>query len=233
MNTEQLNKYCKKLCEDSIVHFLKDTCSKDISCQMSMRNFILSRRDWTKSDKADDIFVFMDKQFITINMLCYKSTNILINTVICIAKVELIDKSDKDNEENLENNVKEIVKCVEGQDWTIPFIRKRLINKNKEKNKEEGIFPFTDELLNRGSALDRQKKLDREIEKTIKKRNLNKNPIIFELELTEEHYPVLRRRALKSPEMLEKEIKSIANAWHEGDAISAMQALESDLEHSG
>ena len=59
------------------------------------------------------------------------------------------------------------------------------------------------------------------------------NPVIFDMELTEGHYPILRRRALKNPEMLEREIKSVANAWHEGDAISAMQALESDLEHSG
>lgn len=95
---------------------------------------------------------------------------------------------------------------------------------------------FTDELLNHVSAIDQQKELDKVIEKNLKKikkqEQRNGNPVIFDMELDEENFPVLRKWALKNPETLEKQVKSIANAWHEGNVISAMQAFESDLEHS-
>ena len=45
------------------------------------------------------------------------------------------------------------------------------------------------------------------------------------------YYPKLYRWAKTNPETLEDQIKSIAKAWHEGSIVSAMQALESDLEH--
>ena len=44
-------------------------------------------------------------------------------------------------------------------------------------------------------------------------------------------YPMLYRRSQMNKEWLEEQIQSVADAWHEGDIVSACQALESDLQH--
>ena len=61
----------------------------------------------------------------------------------------------------------------------------------------------------------------------------NNKPIIEMLgeSLDYQNFPKLYQWANENPETLETQLKSIANAWHEGDIRSAMQALESDLEH--
>lgn len=46
-----------------------------------------------------------------------------------------------------------------------------------------------------------------------------------------DNMPILYQKALTNPEELERQLKSIAKAWHEGDVRSAMLTLESDLEH--
>jgi hypothetical protein len=46
-----------------------------------------------------------------------------------------------------------------------------------------------------------------------------------------DNMPILYQKAQSNPEELERQLKSIATAWHEGDIRSAMLALESDLEH--
>lgn len=51
------------------------------------------------------------------------------------------------------------------------------------------------------------------------------------LELSKRHFPILYRAYLRDPQWLEKQLRSIANAWHEGSLDAAAQALESDLEH--
>ncbi len=43
--------------------------------------------------------------------------------------------------------------------------------------------------------------------------------------------PILYNWAKTNPETLEKQLKSIADAWHEGSIRSAMIAFEMDLEH--
>ena len=45
------------------------------------------------------------------------------------------------------------------------------------------------------------------------------------------YYPKLYQWAKENPETLKTQLKSIANAWHEGNIRSAIQAFESDLEH--
>lgn len=50
-------------------------------------------------------------------------------------------------------------------------------------------------------------------------------------EIDKEYYPKLYNWATTNPKTLESQLKSIAKAWHEGSIKSAMQALESDLEH--
>ncbi len=47
-----------------------------------------------------------------------------------------------------------------------------------------------------------------------------------------DNMPILYQKALTNPEELERQLKSIANAWHGGNVRSAMLALESDLEHN-
>ena len=55
--------------------------------------------------------------------------------------------------------------------------------------------------------------------------------IILGEEIDPDNMPKLYRWAKENPETLEKQLKSIANAWHEGSIRAAMLALESDLEH--
>lgn len=49
--------------------------------------------------------------------------------------------------------------------------------------------------------------------------------------IDKENFPKLYNWAKNNPEALESQLKSIAKAWHEGSIRSAMNALESDLEH--
>ena len=46
-----------------------------------------------------------------------------------------------------------------------------------------------------------------------------------------DNMPILYHKALVNPAELERQLSSIANAWHEGDIRAAMLALESDLQH--
>jgi hypothetical protein len=46
-----------------------------------------------------------------------------------------------------------------------------------------------------------------------------------------DNMPILYQKALANPKELERQLKSIADAWHEGSIRAAMLALESDLEH--
>lgn len=62
--------------------------------------------------------------------------------------------------------------------------------------------------------------------------NMKKQPIkILGEEINPKYYPNLYRMAKTNPEGLAEQLQSIANAWHEGSIVSAMQALESDLAH--
>lgn len=49
--------------------------------------------------------------------------------------------------------------------------------------------------------------------------------------IDKENFPILYKWAKNNPETLESQLKSIAKAWHEGSIVSAMVALESDLQH--
>lgn len=66
-----------------------------------------------------------------------------------------------------------------------------------------------------------------------KEAKINKEkPIkILDEEVDPDNMPILYHKALANPVELERQLKSIANAWHEGSIRSAMLALESDLEH--
>lgn len=50
--------------------------------------------------------------------------------------------------------------------------------------------------------------------------------------ISRKHYPILYRMARRDLLWLETNVKSVARMWHEGDCRSALQSLESDLEHS-
>lgn len=46
-----------------------------------------------------------------------------------------------------------------------------------------------------------------------------------------DNMPILYNWAKMNPETLERQLKSIADVWHEGDISSAMIAFEMDLVH--
>lgn len=45
------------------------------------------------------------------------------------------------------------------------------------------------------------------------------------------HFPRLYRMYKNDPENLAMQLRSIADAWHEGSIVSAAQAFESDLSY--
>ena len=54
---------------------------------------------------------------------------------------------------------------------------------------------------------------------------------VFNEEINPDNMPKLYLWAKTNPKILEGQLKSVADKWHEGNISSAMQALESDLEH--
>lgn len=63
------------------------------------------------------------------------------------------------------------------------------------------------------------------------KRKQTKTIILGE-EMSPEHYPVLIRMAQDNLPRVEQMVQNLADTVYEGNVGSAMQALESDLEHS-
>ena len=129
MNVDQMNEYGEKLCEDIKRHYLNDYCANNGNwlslCQESIKNYVLSRSGWLKSDNSADTFMFNDKYPLTVNILYSGSPGtLLINTTIGIAKAELVDGLIIDDNNNLEEGIVKIEKCIRSQDWIIPFVRK-------------------------------------------------------------------------------------------------------------
>jgi len=97
--------------------------------QSVLRNFVLSRPGWEKSLQADDtVLIFQGKYPLSISILYDDSPgSLLVNTAVGIAKIELMDSVVKDSSQ-IEGFVDMIVKLVEGEDWVIPFIRKKILS---------------------------------------------------------------------------------------------------------
>ena len=60
---------------------------------------------------------------------------------------------------------------------------------------------------------------------------MTKTIIFLGEKLDQKFFPVLYKWAKENPDTLESQLKSIADKWHNGSMVAAMQALESDLEH--
>jgi len=138
MDVKQVNEYAEKLCNDIKLHYLKDYCGNDknwfSACQLSMRNFVLSRQGWLKSEKIDDTFVFVGKHHLTVNIIYSGSPGMLmLNTAIGIAKAELIDNFNISKENTLEDTVTNIEKSIRSQDWIIPFVRNKHSTQDNNK----------------------------------------------------------------------------------------------------
>ncbi len=54
--------------------------------------------------------------------------------------------------------------------------------------------------------------------------------LVLGVSIDKENFPILYKWAQEHPDTLKSQVKSIAKAWHEGDALAAMQAMESDME---
>ena len=132
MNDQQLNQYAVKLCEEIKLYYLKDfmLCAEGdnwaFKSEATMRNFVMSRPGWERGRESEELFVFNKHPLIVNILYCGSAGMLLITTAINIAKAELIDELNKVEGSSLEDNVDRIVKCVNSQDWIIPFIRKRV-----------------------------------------------------------------------------------------------------------
>lgn len=130
MERENIKKYVAELRESIMKCFLEgfmkhgDGNLWPFACQSVLQNFVLSRPGWEKSIKADDtVLIFRGKYPLSINILTSGSAGMLmIHTATGIAKAELMD--DMANTQT-EDFITMIVKLVEGEDWIIPFIRKK------------------------------------------------------------------------------------------------------------
>ena len=133
MNTEKLNQYATKLCEEIKLHYLKDfmLCAEGdnwaFKSEASLRNFVLSRPGWERGRESEELFIFGKRPLIVNIIYCGSAGMLLITTAINIAKAELIDELNKIEGSNIEDNVDKIVNCVNAQDWIIPFVRKRVV----------------------------------------------------------------------------------------------------------
>ena len=59
---------------------------------------------------------------------------------------------------------------------------------------------------------------------------VNKTIVLGEV-ISKGNQPILYRREMMNKPESERQLQSIANAWHEGSIRSAILALESDLAH--
>lgn len=59
----------------------------------------------------------------------------------------------------------------------------------------------------------------------------NKPIKVLGKEIRPENFPTLYKMAQTNLQGLEEQVQSVADAWHEGSVVSALQALESDLAH--
>jgi len=127
---QSMEDYCKKLCKDIKLYYLEgfDACRKEngswfILSNKSMKNYVLSRQGWAKSDKSDDSFLFMTKYPLTVNIIYSGSPGaLMMDTAIGIAKAELLDNLHES--ENEDDYIISIVECMKRQNWVIPFMRK-------------------------------------------------------------------------------------------------------------
>lgn len=65
-------------------------------------------------------------------------------------------------------------------------------------------------------------------------KTMDSNSTNFELlgeTFSKEHMPILYSMVQTNRENAERQLQSIANAWHNGSIVSAAQALESDMAH--
>jgi hypothetical protein len=63
------------------------------------------------------------------------------------------------------------------------------------------------------------------------KNNKSETIVISGVELDKDNFPVLYDWAISNPDTLARQLKSIADKWHEGDLNMAAICLESDLKY--
>jgi hypothetical protein len=74
-------------------------------------------------------------------------------------------------------------------------------------------------------------KIKERVIKNLEEYNEKKYIIILGEKFDSEKMPEISERMRENPSSTEKWIRSVADAWHEGDVVSAVRALESDLQH--
>ena len=55
--------------------------------------------------------------------------------------------------------------------------------------------------------------------------------VILGESIDQEYFPILYKWAKSNPDTLKTTLQSLADKWHQGSIASAMQSLESDMEH--
>ena len=136
MKPEEIKKYVSEL-RDGIMRaycigFEESKKSEEVcswfASESVLRNFVLSRPGWERSKLDKAVLIFYGKYPLSINILYDSSPGMLmVNTATGIAKAELMDSMVKDSSQ-VEGFISMIVKLVEGEDWVIPFIRKKILS---------------------------------------------------------------------------------------------------------
>lgn len=130
----EINNHCAKLCEDIKAFYLKiysrceDTENWFMLCEAVMKYFIIDRTGWREIDQIKGTYVFLDKHSITVSLLKSGSPGmLLVHTATGIAQAELVDKYISSEDGELEDFIMKISKCMEGQDWLLPRVRRKSV----------------------------------------------------------------------------------------------------------
>lgn len=132
MTKEHLNQYAEKLNVEIMKCYLegfandRENKSWPFNCQKLLRDFVLSRPGWERSKDFDGVLVFKGHYPMEVNILYAGSTAaLMIGTAVGIAKAEWLDYLMERGNASPEEVIDEIVECIESQDWTIPFVRRK------------------------------------------------------------------------------------------------------------
>lgn len=132
MENLKLKKYAHEL-NQSIMAFYLDGFQKSFTrdkkawifdCQKVLRNYVLTRPGWKKSVENNEEVILKNKHSIDTHIVHNESPGVLMIRIAKeIAKAELVDGLyDSENKDK----IFEITKCVENEDWAIPFVRRKL-----------------------------------------------------------------------------------------------------------
>jgi len=126
-NESDIKGYAHELNQSIMVAYLegfqksqiKDKNAWIYDCQEVLRNYVLSRPGWKLDKENKEEVVYKNKYSIDTHIILNESPGLMM---IRIAKE--IAKTEMGEDKNQED-INEIIGCVDKEDWMIPFVREK------------------------------------------------------------------------------------------------------------